>query len=204
MSNLMDLLQNQISTGLIDQLSKQIGGADQQKTAVAANGIMSTIMEGLAKNASTPEGASSLLGALDRDHDGSVLNDIMGLIGGGSQPAAQQKSNNGLGILRHVLGNNSDNVMTNISKMSGLDLMSVANIATKIAPIAMGILGNQKKQNGLDAGGLVDFLSKSVQTQRASNPEGSIFAKLLDQDGDGSVVDDIAGMGMKLFGNFLK
>ncbi len=201
MANFMDLMQGQLSNVLIDQLSKQLGGADSQKTAVAANGLMSVIMEGLARNASSPQGASSLLNVLDRDHDGSILNDLSGLIGGNQQ---HSKANNGFGILKHVLGGQSDNVMMNISKMSGLDLMSVANMAMKIAPIAMGLLGEEKRQNRLDANGLSDFLRTSVVRQKEKAPEASIFEKLLDQDGDGSVMDDVASIGFKMFGDFMR
>ena len=201
MANFMDLLQGQMTDGLIDQLSKQLGGVDRQKTTIAANGLMSTLMAGLAKNAATPQGASSLLGALDRDHDGSVLDDLMGFLGGQGQAS---KATNGLGIMKHVLGDKSDNVLTNVAKASGLDLMSVANMAMKLAPVAMGLLGREKRNNGFDASSLGDFLNRSVETQRVQAPETSIFEKLLDQDGDGSVVDDIAGIGMKLFGNFMK
>ena len=63
--DLMGLLQGQLSEGMLDQLSQQIGGADQQQTAAAASGIISTLMGGLAKNASSQEGASALSNALD-------------------------------------------------------------------------------------------------------------------------------------------
>ena len=76
-NSLMDLLQGQLSEGMIKQLSQQIGGADQQKTAAATSGIVTTLMGALARNAATPEGANSLSNALDRDHDGSVLDDMM-------------------------------------------------------------------------------------------------------------------------------
>ncbi len=103
-NNLMDLLQGQLSEGMIDQLSQQLGGADRQQTATAASGVMSTLVSALARNASTPEGAQSLSNALDRDHDGGILDNVMDLFGGNAQPKPEQtRAMNGQGILKHLL-----------------------------------------------------------------------------------------------------
>ncbi|MBV6655127.1 MAG: DUF937 domain-containing protein, partial [Mameliella sp.] len=69
-ANLMNLLQGSLSEGMIDQLRQQIGGADQQKTAAAASGIVNTLMGALAKNTSSTDGAQALNNALEQDHDG--------------------------------------------------------------------------------------------------------------------------------------
>ena len=82
--DLMSLLQGHLTEDVVNQLSQQTGAAPEQ-TATAAQGIFSTLISGLAKNASTQNGASGILSALDRDHDGSILNDVMGLISGGTQ-----------------------------------------------------------------------------------------------------------------------
>ena len=86
MANLIDLLQSQLSDGLIDQLSNQIG-ANRQQTRTAADSILSTLIGGLAKNAANPRGAEALNNALNRDHDGSLLDNLNDLI------AAQNKGN---------------------------------------------------------------------------------------------------------------
>lgn len=201
MANLMDLLQGQLSETLIDQLSNQLGGADRQKTEVASNLAMNTLMNALAKNASTPQGASSLLGALDKDHDGSVMDDLAGLISGTSQ----SKSADGMGILSHLLGgSNIFNVVEMISKGSGLNRNSSMSMLMKMAPMVLGMLGKQKRQTNMDQGGLMDFLSNSVQTQGKQNQASSLITKILDKDGDGSAMDEIAGMGMKVLGGLFK
>jgi len=61
-------------------------------------------MSALAKNSTQSESAiSGLTGTLDRDHDGSILDDIMGLMTGKTQQQ-NQKMLNGQGTLSHVLG----------------------------------------------------------------------------------------------------
>jgi len=201
--DLMDLLDGQLSEGLIDQLSQQLGGADKQQTATAATGIMSTLMSAMAKNASTPEGANALSNALDNDHDGSVLDNLMGLLGGGAQPQ-NTRATNGAGIVNHVLGGKQNGAVDMISKLSGLNSGQTGNLMTMLAPMVMGALGRTKRDQGLDAGGLSNLLSGTVQTASANRQEMGLIGKFLDQDGDGSIMDDIAGMGMHLLGRFLK
>lgn len=204
MPNLMEMLQGQLSDNLVDQLSRQIGGADREKTALAANGVLSALVTQMARNASTPEGASSLANALDRDHDGSVLDDLMGMIGGGTRQT-DNRALNGEGIVNHVLGDRQNNVLDMISKMSGLDKGSAGNLMTTLAPIVMGMLGKQKREQGLDIGGLANLLTGELNQQRQSNnPAMSMIARFIDADGDGDIKDDIANMGMKFLGNLFK
>jgi hypothetical protein len=58
----------------------------------------------------------------------------------------------------------------------------------------MGILGKQKKeQNISNSGDLTGLLGGLLGGSSAAN-EQSFLEKILDADGDGSVVDDVAGM----------
>ncbi|MBK7409376.1 MAG: DUF937 domain-containing protein [Saprospirales bacterium] len=205
MPNLMDLLQGQLSDSMIDQLSNQLGGANREQTALAANGIMSTLVSQIARNASSPEGASSLANALDRDHDGSVLDDLMGLIGGGAGQPQQNNALNGEGIINHVLGDRQGNIIDMISKMSGMDKGNTGNLMTMLAPMVMGMLGKQKRQQGLDIGGLTSLLTGELQQHKTSNnPTMNLISQFLDADGDGDIKDDVANMGMKFLGNLFK
>lgn len=194
MANLFDLLQGHLDDNVVDQLSNQIGGADRQQTATAAQSIVSTLLSGLAKNASTPEGAASLNNALERDHDGSLLDNLMGLIGG--QAAEQNpRAANGAGIISHILGDRQSGVIDMVSKMSGLDSSKTSNLMTTLAPMVMSMLGQQKRQQGLDIEGLAGLLNGSVNQQRqAGNPLMDMANRFLDKDGDGSALDDVANM----------
>jgi hypothetical protein len=205
--NLMDLLQGQLSDGLVDQLSQQLGGADPQQTKTAATGVMATLVSAMSRNAASPEGASALSNALDRDHDGSILDDVMGLLGGNQQAAPQQsRATNGQGILNHILGDKQSGAISMISQMSGLDSGKTGNLMTMLAPMVMGMLGKQKRQEGLDVGGLVSMLSGTVtqQQQQSNNPTMNLISGFLDQDGDGKIGDDVANMGMKFLGNLFR
>ena len=201
--DLMDLLQGQMSEGLVDVLAQQIGGADKAQTKTAADGILSTIMSGLAKNATSSEGVSGLASALDRDHDGSILDDVMGMVAGQKQ-VSNPKMLDGAGILKHILGGKQSGAIDMISQMSGLDSGKTGNLMSILAPLVMGALGRQKRTQNLDNSGLSDYLQRSVKSAGAQRQEMGLIGKLLDQDGDGSVMDDIAGLGMNMLGKFLK
>lgn len=206
MANLMEMLQSQLSEGVLDQLTQKIGANNKEQTQAAASGILSTLTAALAKNAATPEGASALAGALDRDHDGSILDDVMGMLTGASNnnTPTQSAALNGAGILKHVLGGKQSNVIDMISKMSGLNSGQSGSLMEMLAPMVLGTLGKQKKQANLDQSGLSDILSKSVKSDASNNAQMSLITRFLDQDGDGSVMDDIAGMGMSMLGKFFK
>ena len=199
----MNLLQGQLSEGVLNQLTQQIGASDSKQTAAATAGIMNTLVGALAKNASNPEGAQSLSNALDRDHDGSVLDNVMDMFTGGGQTAQQNnRAMNGAGILNHILGDRQGGAIDMISQISGLDSGKTGNLMTMLAPMLMGALGRQKRQQGLDVGGLANLLTGTVtqQNQSAQNPTMSLVTKFLDSDGDGSIADDVASIGMKLLG----
>lgn len=199
MTNLIDLLNGQLSDGLIESMASQLGGADKKQTADATSAIISMMTKALAKNSASPEGRSALAGALDRDHDGSILDDLMGYATGSMQQQPQNTSMlNGAGILKHILGGKQNGAIDMISQMSGLGKGQTGNLMAMLAPVIMGMLGKQKKQNNLDGGGLFDILNNTVQSQ-ASNKrkEMSMFEKFIDQDGDGQIMDDVTGFGLK-------
>ena len=197
MADLMDLLQGQMSSGIIEQLSKQLGGASNQQTQSAVQSAMAMLMGGLTKNASKPEGASALLVALDRDHDGSILDDVAGFLGGNKSPQNTSMMN-GAGILKHILGGNQNNAMEQISKSSGLDISKVSGLLATLAPLVMGTLGKAKQQQNLDQASVFDFLKNSSQSYVKKQPQQrGLLNTLLDKDGDGSILDDVAATGFK-------
>lgn len=201
MANFMDLLQGQLGQGLLKQLSGQGAESNQDQTSAAANLALTTLMNALKKNASTPQGLESLNRALDKHHDGGILDNVMGALSGTSQ----NKAADGMGILSHLLGgSNIFNVVEMISKGSGTSRNNSMNMLMKLAPIVLGVLGKQKKQQQMQPSGLAAFLNQSVENNQKKMPQQNLITKILDRDGDGSAMDEIAGMGMKVLGNLFR
>ena len=196
--NILDLLQGNLPDGVLDLMSDQMGGAPKDQTAAAANGIISTLIAAISKNAATPSGANALVSALDRDHDGSVLDDVVGFLSGQKQ-ASNASMLNGAGILKHVLGGKQNNVVDMIGRMSGMDQSNVGKMMMMLAPMVMGALGKARNSEGLKVDGSSQLLTQTVHSEAQQRSEMSLIGRFLDQDGDGSVLDDLANMGMKAF-----
>ena len=68
MSSLTDDIFTQISGGALQQISQQLG-TGQAQTAGAIAAALPVILGAMGRNASQPDGADALLGALGRDHN---------------------------------------------------------------------------------------------------------------------------------------
>jgi hypothetical protein len=181
--NLMDILQGQISDDMLGQLSEHIG-AEPEQTAQAANGIFATLLGGLAQNASTEGGLSALGSALDRDHDGSMLDDVFGMVGGmlsGGNNDTQSGATNGMGILGHILGDRQETAAAQIGQSSGLSMGQVMKLMPILAPIVMSVLGKTKNSGGLDLGGLAGVLMGSAQQAQQQPGMGDLIGSVLGQ-----------------------
>ena len=177
--NLMDILQGQLSDDMVGQLSEHIG-AEPQQTAQAANGIFATLLGGLANNASSEGGLSALAGALDRDHDGSMLDDLAGMVGGMLQGGGQGSgATNGLGMLGHILGDRQEVAAEQIGQTSGLSAGQVMKLLPILAPIVMSVLGKAKNSGGLDLGGLAGVLMGGAQQAQQQNGMGDLLGNIL-------------------------
>lgn len=198
--NVIELLQGQLDENLIQQLSRHIGAESTEQTEAAASGIISTLVAGLNKNAATPDGANALVSAIDRDHDGSILEDVAGFLLGNRQ-TSNPSTLNGAGILEHILGNKQSNTKDMLGKATGLDAAQIGKLMIALAPMVLAALGKARKQKEVNSENIGDVLSGSVKSQVNKQKEMGLLQRFLDADGDGSVMDDIANMGMKFFLN---
>ena len=179
---LLGLLQGQD----LGQLAEQVGGNEGQ----VKNGVMAALpamLTALSKNTGTEKGAQELNNALETKHDGSILNNLSGYL---SNPDLKD----GAGILNHLFGSQTSNVANAVSQSSGLDTNGSMKMLQMLAPILMGILGQQKKQNNLDAkglGNLTSMLASNFGSEAGTSGIMETVTNLLDANKDGNVVDDI-------------
>lgn len=191
MSGLLDLLNSPMGKQLISGVAGQTG-QPENKTADVLSMAMPLLMGAMKKNTSTPGGAQGLLNALSSKHDGSILNDLGGLFGGGVD---QNVMDDGAGILGHVFGSKQPQVENALSSKSGIDAGSISQILKIAAPILLGYLGKQTKQQNVSSpDALSGLLGGLMGGNSAANKQQSLIETFLDSDGDGSVIDDLAGM----------
>ncbi|MGB5274719.1 MAG: DUF937 domain-containing protein [Flavobacteriaceae bacterium] len=191
MSGLLDLLNSPMGKQLISGVAGQTG-QPENKTADVLSMAMPLLLGAMKKNVSSPQGAQGLMSALSSKHDGSILDDLGGLFGGGVNESVVK---DGAGILGHVFGGKQAQVENALSQKSGLDAGSIAQILKIAAPIVMGYVGRQTAQSNVkDANSMNSLLGSMLGGQPQQNQ--SLITTLLDADGDGSILDDVAGMVM--------
>lgn len=189
--SLFDIVMSQLGSQS-NEVSRQLG-ANEAQTRNAMAAAVPVLMGALTRNAEQPDGAASLFGALSRDHDGSILEDV-----GGALRAPDTAV--GDGILGHVLGSRRAAVEQGVSQTSGLDPKSVGRMLTMLAPVIMGALGRTQREQQLDAGGLSRMLGSEREQALAAKPELGMLAGLLDSDNDGQIMDDLGKLGTSALG----
>lgn len=208
--NINDLLQGPLRDLMMDQVNQKFQINDPQEANSAVNGVLAALMNGLAHNAETPEGATSLMSAIERDHDGGILDNLAGFFNGSAQ-FQNANTTNGLGILNHIFGDKTEAAAQAISKNSGIDTGKILQLMMTFAPIVLGFLGKntnasqaQPTTNQAQGGGFLDILNGATRTINQQPTNQGLLSKLLDRDGDGNVMDDIADMGFRtIMGKFL-
>jgi hypothetical protein len=190
MSGILDLLNSDLGKSIISGVAGQTK-QDESKTSSVLTMALPVLMQAMKRNAATPQGAEGLLNALNSKHDGSILNNLSGLFGGGVD---SNVLDDGSKILGHVLGGKQQHVQNALSQKSGLDAGSVAQILKVAAPILMEVLGNQAKQQNVNSANGIDGLLGGLLGGSSAKNEQSFLESILDADGDGSIIDDVAGM----------
>jgi hypothetical protein len=197
MASLLETLFNQLGGANLKEISNVLG-TDEQTTTNAITAALPSLVMALSRNASSPGGAEALSNAVSRDHDGGILNDVMGFLGSYEEGPGQ-------GILGHIFGGKQDAVQSRLSRATGMDTSSIGELLKMLAPLVLGALGRVQRTQNLDAGGLASMLNREQQTvQKAGGQPASLFTQILDADGDGEITDDLANMGLGLLQKFLR
>ena len=82
-SDLLGSLMQQLGGNGVNEIARSVGLNSSDVGNVLA-GAVPAMMAGLTRNAGSSGGAEGLLGALDRDHDGSILDNLTGALGDSS------------------------------------------------------------------------------------------------------------------------
>lgn len=149
------------------------------------------LLQALGRNASTPDGAQALAGALAQHEDDDV-EDIAGFLKNVDTADASK-------MLGHIFAGKDAKVQTNLAKQTGLGTDQVSGVMSQLAPLLMGALAQQKKQQNIDASGIAGLIG-GVMEKNTDSGMMNMVTKLLDSDKDGSIVDDVG----KLFKGFFK
>ena len=179
--NLLEQILSAQNGGAVKQVSQQFG-LDQNQATSAISALLPALAGGLGKNMSQQGGIESLLGALTKGNHSRYLEQPELL----AQPGAV---NDGNGILGHILGSKdaSRAVATRAAQQTGIGSDVLKKMLPVVAAMAMGSMSKQAAGMGA-----------APAPQAASGLMG-MLTPLLDQNKDGSAVDDVLGMAAKLF-----
>jgi hypothetical protein len=165
MSDFINDLLGNLGGGTADKIGSTLG--IDPKIISAAIPIIAPMILGGLKNQSINNGGQERVDhILNKFGDPNVLDNIDGHV---DETVKKDNFDSNLGGL---LGNSGSQVTDLISKNFNLDASTAAKIIPLVAPLIMGYLAKSKNEH----------------------PEGSAgFASFLDQNGDGSVLDDVVG-----------
>jgi len=190
--SLIDLLTGNAGNQVADRAESKFGISRNQMIALLAVAAP-LVISYLRKKSQDSKEAEALNNALDKDHDGSILDNV-------SQAEARQDEGNS--ILSHVFGNDKQNVENQLSQNTGISIDKIGPILAMLAPLIMGYIGKEKQQNNVGAGGLGDLLggilgNASQQSQnQQSSPLNDILSSVLgngNSHSSGNPLNDILG-----------
>ena len=205
--SLTDQLFEQLQGAPLRQIAQQLG-AGQAQTAGAVSAALPLLLGALGRNASQPQGADALYGALQNDFSGAGdLGGLLGAVLGG----AQSRQTNGAGILGHVLGGQLPRAEAGLGQATGLGGDKAGQLMKLLAPIVLAFLARQLFQNkgqGALAQGEPDARllgsilgQEQQQVRQQGGIGGGLLGAVLDQDGDGEFgLGDVLRIGGGLLG----
>lgn len=189
LQTLVPLLAGDTLSGISGQL-----GVDEDKTQQAITLALPLLIGALNRNASTSDGAEALTGALQRDHDGSILEDLLGNL------SKQETMDDGSAILGHVVGDKRSGFEKNISSSSGLDSETTTQLLSMLTPVILGVLGQMQHEQSMEPQDVASLLQNERKTAESAVPG---MASFLDMDGDGDITEEVISLGANLLNSFL-
>ncbi len=173
----MEAFVNSFLSNFGPQVSKQISKnikVDRRSAQSIVAEITPLIMGGLKKQMQDQGGGDRVNHILNKYGDPSVLDHIDREVAARAQESRPDPRLGGL------LGESGMEAVNQISNRFGLNMDTAMKLIPMISPLVLGALTRKRDQEGFGADGI---------------------ASLIDRDGDGSVLDDVAGFFMQSMGN---
>ena len=180
--NLIDLARDYLTPDVLSKMSSLVG-----ESPVATQKAMGAIVPSLAgaacNQASTPGGASKLLGLLSTSGlDTGLLNNFGGALSGGT--ATDGLLRTGSNLLNGLLGDRVNSVASVIGNFAGIQGSSAMKLLSIAAPLLFGLLGKQVASGGVTASNLSTLLAGHRDSIMQFAPSGLASALGLHSNSD--------------------
>jgi len=194
-ASLTDELYSQLEGAPLQRMSQQLGiGPAQMAGAVSA--ALPLLIGALGRNASRDDGADAIYRALEKDHSGLEIGDVLGsVLGGGGQ---------GEDILGHIFGGRLPRAQQGVGQATGLGGDKGAALLRMLAPLVMAYLARRmsqgRQQAAVESSRLPQILGRELgeehqRVQQQGGLGGGLLGAVLDRDGDGRLdLGDILDM----------
>lgn len=183
-ANLISSIAQVLGSNVIARIASSLGiDKSQADKAVQAGvpGLLAAIMSLVSR----PDGASALNGAIAQQQP-ALLSNLSNVVGG---PTQNSLIDSGMSTLNSLLGSSTTSLLTNaVGQYVGLGGNASKNLLGLLAPVVMGVLGQEQRKNGLDANGLADLLESQKDNITRALPAG--FSKYL---GGTGILDGLMG-----------
>ncbi len=192
--NLIELITGNAGNQVASQAENKFGISKNQIIALLAVAAPLVISYLRKKSQEDPNEAEALNNALDKDHDGSILDN----------PAqVEARVQEGGSILDHIFGGQKAQVENQLSQNTGISMDKIGPVLAMLAPLIMGYIGKEKQSSGVNSGGglgdLLGGILGGAQNQaqaEPSNPLNDILGSVLgggSQQSSGNPLNDILG-----------
>ncbi|MFC3549839.1 DUF937 domain-containing protein [Lysobacter cavernae] len=189
-ASLTDDLLNQLQGQPLAEIGSQLGLSPSQATG-AVSAALPLLLGALGRNASQPQGAEALFGALQRDHSGLDIGSVLGTVMGGGGQGQQ--------ILGHIFGAREQGAAQGLGAATGLGSGQSGALLKLLAPIVLAYVSKQMMGGGAQSASpqmLGQMLGQEQQqiTQQGGLG-GGLLGAVLDRDGDGDTdFSDLIGL----------
>ncbi len=157
-----------------DQFTGQVSnflGESSENAGSAVGAILPSLLGSMIDKGSESGGAAGILDFLKKGNfDGSILNNVGDLLGGGEKTSGLLAS--GAGVLKFLLGDKLGSLVDLVSGHSGMKVGSTNTLLKMVGPLLMGVIGKYIKNKALDAVGLGNLLGSQKSIVAKSLPSG--------------------------------
>lgn len=181
-TNLVSEIVNFLSPNIVSSIASalRLNPASLDK---ALGGAVPALLGALISSLSKPKGAVKLADAVAKQQP-DILSNLKGIIGGAGENALIEQ---GARTLSALLGSKTSAGLSDaVSKFSGLSGDGAKGLMGLLGPVALGVLGQEQRDRGLDASGLADLLTAQQSDIMDALPSG--LSKYL---GDTGILDAV-------------
>ena len=177
-SEIVEVVSPTISSRIASALG--LDPATVQKAIVVAAPVL---IGALISHVSKPQGANKLTDVVKKQEPG-MLSSLANVIG---EPGQKALIDQGASVLTSLLGGKTFSGLSQaVGQYAGIGEGGAKSLLGILGPVALGVLGREQRDRGLDASGLANLLISQKNNVSAALPSG--FSKYLSQAG---IPDDV-------------